>query len=416
MIGATPSIHALGGGPLRLVGPGSLLSSILLSRTSAGVALGADGASWAEAASGSPRFTGAGRRLLVEGQRTNGIHNPRAEGAAAGTPGTLPTNWTLQLAGGIACQILGTFLTGGVSVLRMRLSGTASANGTNIINFDAVNACPAGPSQAWTGAAFLRRVEAPAPFNGYGFRLISRDGAGAAVESVTNTVVVPSSTLERRAHTRITGTSTSIAFMQHGLSISCTSGQSYDETLEIGWPSLEQAAFASSPILPPMGAPAAATRTADAPSFALPAAQQARGTLVGTFMLPQAAPSGITQGLLCLDDGTLNNRVVLRNAAGGSTVNAIKVIAGTATPIGTLGSVIPGTPFKAALAWDAAGTIVAMAGGVPTSVAGAIPSFSRLLVGHNQSDLAAAAFGEIGPLDLHPTRLPDAALQALTAN
>ncbi|MBB5692345.1 hypothetical protein [Muricoccus pecuniae] len=415
MIGATPSIHALGGGPLRLIAPGSLLSPILPARTTAGLALGADGTSWAEVAAGTPRFHGVGRRLLIEGQRTNGVRNPRAEGAVAGTPGTLPTNWNLQPVSGVLCQVVGMVSTGGMSALRLRLSGTAGVTGAFIISFDAANACPAGPNQTWTGAAFLRRVEAPAPFGGYGLRLIARDGAGATVESVINTLVAPSSAMERRSHTRTTGTSTSITHMQHGLSLSCTAGQAYDETLEIGWPTLEQGAFGSSPILPPAGAPAAATRAADAPSLALTPAQAARGTLVGTFMLPQAAASS-NQGLLCLDDGTLSNRIVLRNASGGSLVNALKVISGTVIGIGSLGSLTSGVPFKVALAWDAAGTSVSMGGSASVNVAGAIPSISRLLIGHNQSDLVGATFGEIGALDLHPTRLPDAALQALTAN
>jgi hypothetical protein len=57
------------------------------------------------AATNEPRFdhdpiTGECLGLLVEEQRTNSIRNNTMVGAVAGTPGTLPTNWSATAAGG----------------------------------------------------------------------------------------------------------------------------------------------------------------------------------------------------------------------------------------------------------------------------------------------------------------------------
>lgn len=420
MIGATPSIHALGGGPLRLVGSGRLLSSLALSRTSAGLALGADGAGWIEVAPGSPRFQGAGRRLLVEGQRTNSIRNPRAEGTAGtrtgtGNTGALPTFWAqVNHATGLSLDAA-PITEGGSTGVRLRFSGTTSAApGAETIEFETRSGTPLTGGLPYTGSFYVRLVAGVVPAT-CALRFITLDASNALVDNVIAASIAPSTSQQRVVAALTLGAAAAKgAFGLHMQSF--PAGTACDFTLDVFLPQLEQAPFASSPILPPVGAPAVATRAADVPSLALTPAQRARGTLVGTFMLPQTAPNTLNQGLLVLDDGTDGNRIALRNATNSAVINAIRVTGGTVTGIGTLGSVTPGTPFKAALAWDAAGTSVAMAGGAPTSVAGAIPSFSRLLVGHSQSDLAAPAFGEIGPLDLHPTRLPDAALQALTAN
>ncbi|WP_458098607.1 hypothetical protein [Roseomonas sp. WA12] len=190
-------------------------------------------------------------------------------------------------------------------------------------------------------------------------------------------------------------------------------GRSFTVTGDVRNAQLEAGSFASSYI---PTTDAAVIRAVDIAMRTLDAGQQQRGTLVGTFMLPISG--NISQGLFVLDDTTGNNRITLRAAANTTAVTAAKVLGGAATVGASAGTLVPGTPFKAALAWDrTTGEFsYCMNGGAVQALAGGLPPFTRLLLGHNHGTaLTEAAFGEIGPLDFHPSRLPDAQLQALTA-
>ncbi|WP_376088646.1 hypothetical protein ACE7GA_16505 [Roseomonas sp. CCTCC AB2023176] len=319
MLGAIPAaLGALDPGPRVLVVPGALGSGLAFSRASTALGLGADGASWASAAANLPRFHGTARRLLIEGSRTNGIRNPLSEGTVAGTPGTTPTNWVVSSsANGIARQVVGTGVESGVAYVDIRYSGTATASGTISIAPEGNTAVAAAVGQTWT-ASFFTRV-AGGSLSGLTTTLMIRERDTAAASLGTGSVAVsPGSSLatSRQTLTRQLNQA-ACAFVQSSLNLAYASGAVLDVTLRIGQPGLELGAFASSPIAPPAGAPAAATRAADAASLSLSGAVAAQGTLVLRALLPQLAASSLDQGLLQLDDGTDTNRLVLRNTAGG---------------------------------------------------------------------------------------------------
>jgi len=398
MLGSTNALHALAaGGPVRLVAAGSLGAGVLFARNSTAQMMAADGLTWQEAAANQPRFHGAARRLLVAGERSNALPNPRAEGAA---PGTWPTGWSISNASSLSVTCNGPVAAQGMTGIEVAIAGEASAAGNLRINLGtAAVTIPAGGVSAFSighqavSATGMTGAQLRAP------------GASSAIMSVAP----PGATVARvSAQHAYASAASNIAL---GYVVLFGAG-TVNIVLRLYWPQFEPgAAFASSPILPPAGSPAAGTRAADQPSLALAAAQ---GTLAGTFLLPQAAPAGIDQGLLQLDDGTDGNRVALRNAAGGSTVEAAVVSAGTATILAG-GTVTPGTPFRVALAWGGGGVALCLGSGTVRSTATLPSGLSRLLIGHAAATLARPAFGEVGPLDLHPTRLPDATLQALTA-
>jgi len=416
MIGFTPVIHALGGSaagagpgtgtgePLRLVEAGSLLAALAFARASPGQAAGADGA-WASLAADGPRFAGTARRLLVEGGRTNALANPRGEGA--GTAGW-PTGWGSSQANGLTVQLQGVSQVGGVSVLRVRESGTATSS-AGVRVFVTGSTIAAAPGSSWTSSLFFRLVAAPSPPLSWGLQILARNSAGASVPGGGTTVFAPTAELVRYAQTAPLGDAAT-AFVRSGWRMGLTNGRAYDFTYEVGWPQLELAPFASSPILPPAGSPGASTRAADLATLPLTAGQAGRGTLVGTFLLPQPVPAGRDHGLLLLHDGTAGNQVSLRALPGGA-IGLLRTAAGTASASGTAGTIAAGTPFRAALAWDGTGLAACVNGAAPVALAAPVPPVTALALGQGAGDPLA---GEIGPLDLHPTRLPDAALQSLT--
>jgi hypothetical protein len=413
MIGTTPVIHALGGGgPLRLVSPGKLLATMGFTRASVAQALAQDGTSYQQSAADAPRFVGTARRLLVEGPRTNALRNPNFEGAAA--PSTNPTYQGLTgTTSGVTRTIVGVGSVGGLPYLDLLLSGTASAAGTVILIFESGTGIAAANAQTWTGGVGAAVISGTGATVGAVIEIRPLDSSGTALSGATSATYALTSSLTRYTHTG-TIAQAATTYVRLHFRIGVTAGVTYNEVVRLVAPQLELAPFASSLILPAAGALSATTRAADVPTFAISSALQGRGTLVGTFMLPQAAPAGVDLGLLQLDDGSDNNRLLLRGVAGGGTIGALAVSGGSVTATLTGAAVTPGTPFRAALAWGSGGVAMCLAGGAVQSAATLPAGLARLLIGHATTGLARAAFGEIGPLDFHSTRLPDATLQALT--
>jgi len=408
MIGTTPVILALGGGPVRLLGAGAMLSSLGFARASAASGRGADDATFLMAAAGTARFQGSARRLLVEGARTNAIRNPRAEGATVGGAGSsaLPGFWGNFSSGGLTATVAGTGTASGLPYLDLAFTGTTSGTSA-AFSFDTASLAVTAGQQV-THSVYLALVGGSlANLSSVNNRNVTSGGTGTASQNVLASL---SGALTRFGSTVTAGAGATA--MQHYLSFSFAPGAAVNFTLRIACPQIELGAFASSPILPAAGAPAVTARAADVPSCALPP----QGTLVGTFLLPQSAPAGLDQGLLQLDDGTDTNRLVLQNAGGGNAVQALVASGGSTLATLAAGSMVPGTAFRAAIGWNAAGVSACLGGGAVQS-SGTLPAgLSRLLIGHASAGLGRAAFGEAGPLDLHATRLPDAALQALTSN
>src|SRR5262249_20993640 len=79
-----------------------------------------------------PRISNKG--LLVEEARTNSIRNNSMQGAAAGTPGTIPTNWqsSINSSAGLTQTIVGTGTTLGMEYIDIRAFGTTTGTSFGI--------------------------------------------------------------------------------------------------------------------------------------------------------------------------------------------------------------------------------------------------------------------------------------------
>lgn len=411
---------------LTLVGAGQLRSPAALSRAQTGaeaLALGADGATWSGFVAHAPRFQGLAARLLIEGQRTNGIRNPRAAGAVAGAPGTLPTNWTGSTAAdGIARQVVGTGVEAGIPYLDIRFSGTPTATGSGVnARPETAGAIAAASGQTWTSSFFLRLVAGSLANITVNRQLGEFQGATFLV--ATQSAITPTAAplaAQRFQHTRTLNNASTNAVAE-SIFLTYTVGLAIDVTLRIGAPQIEQGAFASSPILPPVGAPAAATRGGDlltAPLSGLGIGAGGTCTVLLSAMIPQLAPAGVHQAILQLDDGSDANRLLLRHQAGGASLVANRVTAGVAGAGVTAGSIAPGTPFRAGIACNGAGRIAASLEGAAAvaQTGGPTSGLTRLLVGSSGATGGAEAlFGEIGTLRVLPYALADAALAAAVA-
>ena len=210
------------------------------------------------------------RGLLLEEARTNTIRNPRAEGSTPGSPGVMPTNWGVVASGGISTTVIGTGTEAGIPYFDLQITGTTAGVGAVTVLFDtATNAAAAAlVTQRFSVGAFLRLVGGSwgTPLVGPAWQLLENSGAGALLATNTSAaMVLPGAgglAGQRREYSAALGNA-SVAFVQGALTVSWATGTAVNLTLRIGAPQLERGRTLSSPILPPVGAPAAAARAAD---------------------------------------------------------------------------------------------------------------------------------------------------------
>ena len=222
---------------------------------------------------GYDRLTGAPAGWRLEGSATNGVRNPRAEGAqtAASAPGAsvnalVPTHWLyINRNSGLSIDVSPAPVLNGMTGLRLRYYGITSAGGVaaETIEFDSRNVVPAAAGST-IAASFYYRLAAgvfPAASRMY-CRFISTTAGGAIVDNTSADPLPVDSTLRRASRVITVGATATTGV--HGAHItSFETSTAYDFTIDLYAPQLETNYFASSLILPPVGAPAASTRAAD---------------------------------------------------------------------------------------------------------------------------------------------------------
>lgn len=368
-----------------------------------------------EAAVNTPRVSydaadlSLGPFLLAEEARTNSIRNNTMQGAVAGVPGTLPTNWGNNIIG-LTRTVVGTGVENGIPFVDVRLNGTTTGQFGNIL-FETNNAIAAASGQSWAGTAYLRVIAgSTANLSAVGIALYYFNSSVAFISS-TNTPSSVGSTFSRIAHFGTAPGNT--AFVQPAVYFNTTaaSGQAIDITLRIGLPQLELGATASSPILT---FSSAVTRSADNLSVTNLGAtgfNASEGTLYADF---QTSPS--VTGVPCvvsLDDNTNNHRIQLRRANNDLTASLRMV-----SPTGSVDQAqINGTAgsrhrqavafISGAQSWSSNGVLIGGFTSLPT-----LPVVNRLQLG--QGPGSNTFQGRIYQAAVIPKRLPDASLQKLT--
>jgi len=215
-----------------------------------------------EAAAGAVRWdysTGT-RTLLNEAASTNHIPNPRAEGAVVGTAGTVPTGWTIQSAvSGITRSIAAVGTDDGIPYVDVRLAGTASATVTYSITFVSATTVAAAVGETWTCASYVKL--AGGTLTGASFLIGLLEAGGSSTPSTTQAFTPTTADLytQRPAVTR-TVTVADTAYIRGRILITITNGSVADVTLRVGAPQMEEAAAATSVILPVVATPAVTSR------------------------------------------------------------------------------------------------------------------------------------------------------------
>jgi len=183
--------------------------------------------------------------LLVEEARTNSIRNNTMVGAVAGTPGTLPTNWSETL-GGLTREVVSTGVNNGIDYIDIKFSGTSTGTQTTI-RLEQVNQVLASINQTWTNSCYVSIASGSLTnISTVRLRLIERNSGGGYLQE-SSTIFSPTSSLLRYSHTQ-TLINSSTAYVEPNIFFTFAASAAIDITLRIGLPQLEQGAFATSVI------------------------------------------------------------------------------------------------------------------------------------------------------------------------
>ena len=183
------------------------------------------------------------------GATMNAIRNNAMQGAAAGSPGTLPTNWATALSG-LSRTVVGRGSVDGIDYVDLRFSGTTSSAGEVQARFEGDAVVAADVDQAWTTSAYVALVGGGLT-NIASLRLSQAEysAAPAYLRQTDGSDVkgLLTGSLQRFSASATLGVSAASVVPMIALAPS-GSGVAIDVTIRIGWPQLERSPVASLPI------------------------------------------------------------------------------------------------------------------------------------------------------------------------
>ena len=354
---------------------------------------------------------------LFEEASTNAIRNSTMVGVVTGSPGTLPTNWSLAPAG-LTQTVVGAGVESGVPYVDVRLSGTTTSALARFL-FDANTAIAASASQAWTQSVYMRLVGGSlANVNSISPGIVYRDAGGTSLASGDTAASVTTDALivQRRMHTSTSPASTSYA--QGSVNLSVVNGAAVDITLRIGAPQLEQKAFATSYI---PTSTAAVTRNADALTLSdltRIGYSASAGTLVAQGVINgQSASVYPALAALGMGASATDEMLLYRNAANNRFVFDSKVANVTQFSASNTTTVAVGTAYKTAAAWAVNDAAHTTSGASPaTDTSGSLSTIiDRMSIGGYQArGGGTTGVQTISRIEYYPRRLSNAELQSIT--
>ena len=182
------------------------------------------------------------RGVLLETSKTNSLRNGSGAGAVAGTPGTVPTNWTFGTSSnGIQRSIVGTGTEDGLPYVDIRFAGTASPAATFYINTDSLTQIVAAAGQTWTSSMHLRTVAGTlAAVLTLSCSGRTAAGADAVDEGAVGVAATTAALKTQRRSVARAFTGGTVARVLQYLAVNIANGATVDFTLRVGAAQLEQ--------------------------------------------------------------------------------------------------------------------------------------------------------------------------------
>lgn len=278
------------------------------------------------AGNNAPRFshdpaTLAQLGVRLEGAATNQIVNSACAGAVAGTPGTMPTSWSVfGTSNGIASQVVGSGVEDGIPYVDVRFFGTPTASSALGV-YTGINAGSGGgplaaPNDTWTYSSAVRLVGGSLANLGFALWIWSLPGN----QNYPPTAITPTGAAlrtQRSSQTNVLNKGSELSVFTQ-IRSNYTLDKPVDVTLRIGIPQLEKAAQASSFITTTT---AAATRAMDlisVPVTSIPY-NPVESTLLVDCLVPGRSSATGSRALISIDAGDAAfNRILAYLQPGGS--------------------------------------------------------------------------------------------------
>jgi hypothetical protein len=351
--------------------------------------------------------------FLIEESRTNSIRNNTMVGAVAGTPGTLPTNWTYLEAGSeLAAAVVGTGTESGITYIDLKVSGTVTAQRSALIFFESSTATSA--SQSWTESLYLKlQAGSTANIEQINIRTDYYNSTPTFISSTVGAALTVTTTaLNTQRQSNSVTTPASTAFIQPMLRVRSNASGAIDITLRIGLPQLELGAFATS-VIPTTTT--ALTRSADLASMTGTNFSSWYNAAEGTFVVASTQAVTGTAGALCAleaGDGTNNNVIQLGTQFGTTNFQGLVNTSGVAQAV-FLSSASTALTNRA-LAYKVNDFAQSINGGaVSTDTSGTVPTVTSFGIGARPNGTSQLN-GYLRRIAYYSVRLTNAQLQALT--
>ena len=362
-------------------------------------------------ASGVPRIDWLGQScpaLLVEPSGSNGIRNNSMVGANVST-NALPTNWLTTL-NGLSRQIIAIGTESGIDYIDIKLSGTAN-NTVATIAPESSTQIVAASGQTWTNSVYIKIISQPSPPSSYSLAFREGTSGGSFVNSGSS-AITPTTTLQRLSATRtLTGATTER--VQPQINFALVSGSTYDFTVRIGWPQMEQSSVATSPIPTTTGS---ASRNADQIVASGALVSGVIGQTEGTIYAEVDLRNWIASGrILTCSNGTSDERIMIQVGANRTLQAVVTTASADVVDISTASGQVNGV-YKCALTY-ASGDFAFYVNGtqIGTDSSGGVPASTSVFLGKIGTSASTNFLNDrIRAAALYTTRLSNAQLAELT--
>jgi len=174
---------------------------------------------------------------------TNHVRNNTMQGAAAGSPGTKPSQWGFMdgVDGntlGIGASIIGLPVENGVECIDVKYQGTATGSGSLFVRFEFNESTAALAGQTWVGGFYYRTVASASLPNSIRSFITERSASAHILQSSGDALPLDDAAPLAQYEHALSIVNGSTAYIHSGLALAVTSGRAYDFTIRVGLPHL----------------------------------------------------------------------------------------------------------------------------------------------------------------------------------